>query len=86
MRSRWKKEIEEIRKRLPRPDPNPIAVIIRSFVYPGVPTPPRTALHDAMIAAAHEGFKKDGGIRRLILDTADDQTRAASDEFVNFAT
>jgi hypothetical protein len=85
MRSRWRKQIEEIRNRLPAIDPNPIAVISRTFVYPGVPTPPRTALHDAMIAAAHEAFQKDGIIRRLILDPADDQTRAASDEFVRSA-
>jgi hypothetical protein len=52
-------------------------VIVRTVVYPNpilcdprISTP-RTAIHDAMIAAALADYKKDGRVRRLILDRAD---------------
>jgi hypothetical protein len=69
--SRWKTQIAEIRKRLPLPDPNPVAVIIRSIVDGKGDVPPRTAFHDAFVAAAAAAFAKDGILRRVILDGDD---------------
>lgn len=67
----------DLRKRLPASDPNPIRVIVRSLIKPnlagGPPLPfTRTAIHDAMIAAAMADCKKDGRVRRLILEAEAD--------------
>jgi hypothetical protein len=66
-----KADLEEIRRRVPAPR---VAVLItRTIIHPqrdGSPpvTGPRTAMHDAMIAAAWEAIRADGKNRRLILD------------------
>lgn len=68
--------IAEIRRGLPRIDQNPVMVILRTVVHPNPGGPPivspRTAMHDAMIAAALADCRKDGRVRRLILDTEPD--------------
>jgi len=66
-------DLAEIRKRVPAPR-IPI-LIIRTIVYPqpdGLPPAiaPRTAMQDAMIAAAWVAIHADGKNRRLILDSA----------------
>jgi hypothetical protein len=70
-------DLAELRKRTPQPDLRPVVgVITRRIIYPDparlgqapLPTPPNTAMEDAMIAAAMADFRKDGKVRRLILD------------------
>lgn len=69
-----KAELAELRKRAPAPR-IPI-LVIRTVVDPrsdGSPPVigPRTAMHEAMIAAAWAAIKADGKNRRLIVDSAD---------------
>jgi hypothetical protein len=69
-----KADLAEIRKRVPAPR-IPI-LIIRTIVDPQPDGPslvigPRTAMQDAMIAAAWAAIHADGKNRRLILDSAD---------------
>jgi hypothetical protein len=73
-------DLAELRKRTPRPDLRPVVgVITRRIIHPDperlgmwpLPTPPNTPLEDAMIAAAMADFRKDGKVRRLILDNPD---------------
>ena len=69
-----KADLAELRKRAPAPR-TPI-LVIRTVVDPqsdGLPPVigPRTAMHDAMIAAAWAAIRLDGKNRRLILDSAD---------------
>jgi hypothetical protein len=71
-------DLAELRKRAPRNEPNPVAVIVRRIVHPDparlrmpLPTPPATAMEEVMIAAALADFRKDGKVRRLILDHLD---------------
>jgi hypothetical protein len=70
-------ELVELRKHTPRPDLRPVVgVITRRIVHPDperlgmrpLPIPPNTAMEDVMIAAAMADFRKDGKVRRLILD------------------
>ena len=66
-----KSDLDEIRRRVPAP--RVPVLVLRTIVEPrtdGLPLvpPPRTALHDAMIAAAWEAIRADGKNRRLILD------------------
>jgi hypothetical protein len=70
-------DLAELRKRTPQPDLRPVVgVITRRIIHPDperlgqrpLPTPPNTAMEDAMIAAAMADFRKDGKVRRLILD------------------
>ena len=71
-------DLAELRKRAPRgKDSNSVGVIVRRIVDPPppgmslLPTPPNTAMEEAMIAAALADFRKDGKIRRLIFDSLD---------------
>ena len=71
-------DLAELRKRTPRPDLRPkVAVIVRRIIdpdparlgMPPLPTPPNTPEQDALIADAVAGFRLDGMVRRLILET-----------------
>jgi len=66
-------DLADLRKRTPRPDSRPkVAVIVRRIVAPGPSRsgmPPNTPEQDALIAEAVAGFRLDGKVRRLILET-----------------
>jgi hypothetical protein len=55
---------------------NPVGVIVRQIIDPDTMRamspviPVRTALHEALVAAALAAHAKDGKVRRLILDGA----------------
>ena len=67
-------EVAALRKRAPTLDLNPIALIVRTIVDAD-PTrldpAPRTAMQDALIAAAHAAYANTGRVQRLVLDNRD---------------
>jgi hypothetical protein len=64
-------EVEALRKRAPTVDV-PIAVIIRTIVDSSRSDKlPRTALQEALIAAAHAAYSTSRKVQRLILDSSD---------------
>jgi hypothetical protein len=67
-------EVAALWKRAPRVDLNPIALIVRTIVYPDQTSReplPRTAMQDALVAAAHAAYANSGNVQRLILDDRD---------------
>jgi hypothetical protein len=67
-------EVAALRKRAPMVGPNPIALIVRTIVYPSGTRPdpaPRTAMQDALIAAAQAAYSGSGNVQRLVLDHLD---------------
>jgi hypothetical protein len=67
-------EVAALRKRAPMADVNPIALIVRTIIHASSTSrdpPPRTAVQDALIAAAHVAFANSGKVQRLILDNMD---------------
>jgi hypothetical protein len=67
-------EVASLWKRAPRAGLKPIALIVRTIVYPSgtrSEPPPRTAMQDALIAAAHAAYANSGTVQRLVLDHLD---------------
>jgi hypothetical protein len=65
-------EVAALRKRAPMVDVNPIALIVRTIVrVDSTSHEPRTAMQDALIAAAHAAYATTGRVQRLILDNLD---------------
>jgi hypothetical protein len=67
-------EVAALRKLVPMAVLNPVAIIVRTIVTAN-PTScepaPRTALQDALIAAAHAAYVATGRVQRVILDNMD---------------
>jgi hypothetical protein len=65
-------EVAALRKLVPKAGLNPVAIIVRTIVKAS-PTfcEPRTALQDALIAAARAAYVANGRVQRVILDDRD---------------
>jgi hypothetical protein len=67
-------EVAALRKRAPMVDVNPIALIVRTIVHPEttrIEPATRTAMQDALIAAAQAAYAVTGNVQRLVLDNLD---------------
>jgi hypothetical protein len=67
-------EVAALRKLVPKAGLNPVAIIVRTIVHPSstrLEPAPRTALQDALIAAARAAYVASGRVQRVILDNMD---------------
>jgi hypothetical protein len=67
-------EVAALRKRAPKLELNPVAIVVRTIIYPSATRSepaPRTAMQDALIATARAAYTVTGKVQRLILDNMD---------------